>query len=150
MISNNYANRTIDLLIFQGVNPEKDVQVGLTLDDYICTGVQKAAQTFAILFLTEKGTVLEDPDKGTEFLSKVRTGYVRDPLSLSSEFKFAVLEILQYESAVDRTAPDDEKIVNAELLDYDMSFDTLKITVKVTTAAGDSRTIFIPVNTVIK
>jgi hypothetical protein len=149
----NYSGRTVDYLIFQGVEPSGEVKVDMALGDSgsVCTGVQKAAQTFTLLFLTDKGSVLDEPLRGTNFLKSLRNGTVRDEATFEAQFRFAVMDALNYD-AKHRSAdtPDDERLEAAELLSYDLQPGSVTMYVSVTTVAGDSRTIIMPVETPIK
>lgn len=132
---------TYDLLIMQKVS-ENTGQVNLEFGSpaYVCTGVQKALQTFLILLLTDRGSVASDPQRGTTLLQAVNAGFVRDENLLRAQFLFAVLDIREYVQLNLQNAPADEKFASAELLSWLTTGDTLIMKVRVFTEAGDSVT----------
>jgi hypothetical protein len=141
---------TYDILIFQGVKAIGEQQVDLSLGNpgYFATGIQKAAQSFAKLFLTELGSMPNDPTAGTSFLSDLRSGTIRDELTLQASYQSAVVDVLNYMSEnEDLDLPDDEALEEANLLSWDMRPGFLSITVQIVTAAGESRTYVVPVET---
>lgn len=149
----NYAGRSVDLLIFQGVQPvgEARINLGLGAAGSICTGVQKAVQTFVLLFLTDKGSVAGEEARGTDFLQGLRTGFIHDDASLESAFRFAVMDVLNYDSENrPEETPDDEALEDVELVSYDLQPGYLNLTCRVVTLAGESREVIIPIPTVIK
>ena len=75
------------------------------------TGPLKATQKFATLFLTELGSVPEDPDQGTSFIAELRFGGVRSEFDLLSAFTQAVAEAMNYfdQRQADEDLPDDEQ-----------------------------------------
>lgn len=141
----NYAGRDVDLLIFQGLSTQKETRVEMALGNEVCSGIQKVAQTFAILFLTDKGSQPWDPTRGTNFMSSLRNNRIRDDNMLQAQFQFALLDIFDYlEGRTNDDTPDDEVLTGAELLSWDLRPTSLSIRVKLTTLAGTSRTYVIP------
>lgn len=114
------------------------------------TGVLKATQKFAMLFLTEQGSIPEDLDRGTSFIAELRFGGVRSEFDLLSAFTQAVAEAMNYldRRQADEDIPDDETIVDAQLVDYTLEAPNVFLFITVVTAAGDSRVIQVPVDTV--
>ena len=153
--STNYAGRSLDLLIFQGFDPRTATQVELAISDdegdgYVCAGIQKVAQEFTILFLTDIGSNPWDIYRGTGFMPNLRQGFIQDETSLQTHYEFAVLDIFDYlEKKVLETTPDDEILASAELVSFDLRPGFISLQVKVTSLAGDSRVFIIPVQTVI-
>ena len=152
-VTTNYSGRDVDLLIFQGMNPLGESKAALSLADEdgegsICTGIQKAAQTFAILFLTDIGSNPWDASRGTSFMPSLRAGYIQDESSVQTQYEFAMLDIFDYlEGKILDTTPDDEILESATLLAFDIRPGFLSLQVKITTVAGDSRVYVIPVKT---
>lgn len=118
----------------------------------ICTGIQKLSQRVAIEFLTEKGSMPYLPDRGTEFMTKLRQGRLRTELDVTLEFNFAIIDIAQNlitEEATytDIPMPDDERFASAELTSIAILADFLQLTMLVTSVAGDSREVIMPIST---
>jgi len=141
---------TYDLFIFYGAGLSGDRRIVTTLGNpgYQCTGIQKIAQTFTKIFMTDKGSVNGDPAMGTDFMRALRTGGIRDEVSLQGSFQSAVIDVLNYVSQFeDNATPDDERLVQATLVNWDLQRDRLSIKVALTSAAGTTRVYAIPINT---
>ena len=152
-VTSNYSGRTTDLFIFQGaaLGGDRPIYLGFggTTGGQVTTGIQKLSQTFAILLLTERGSVPDNPDWGTNLLAAVRTGGVRNEtdvkaiVSLAIEQSRSLLGVL----AEQQTLPDDETFKTATLQSFriDEEKSTLTLYIKVTSAAGETRDIVLPV-----
>ena len=147
-----YTGRTVDLLIFQGVKASGDQEITLGWDGggQVCTGVQKVAQQWATLFLTDRGTVLGKSNRGTDFLRAVRTGRIQVDEDIPAQFSTAAerVRITMELDADGEELEDDEILDEAELLEYsiDRVAALLYLKVRITTRAGEARPIIIPVS----
>lgn len=154
MASTDYTGRTVDLFIFQGVEEYGNhlINTSWGTAGELCTGVQKIAQSWAILFLTDQGTVLNEPTRGSSFLSAVRTGRIQVDEDIPAEFAIAAAQVqrtMDLDVANSDTALEDDEILDrAELLDYDLERNTslLRLRVRLHSLAGDSREIFLPIS----
>lgn len=152
-ISTNYDNRLVDLLIFQNVDPlrKKEVYLGLGDEGYVCTGIQKVAQTFLVNFLTDRGSNPWDLLKGTDFLPNLRAGLIIDDNTLQAEFQIALLESTEYiRRNTPADTPDDEQFRTADLMSWDISNGKLTMYIKVESVAGESRDYIVPVTVAIR
>ena len=141
---------TYDILIFQGVTPRGEDQVSLLLGNpgFFTTGIQKVSQSFIKLFLTDIGSVANDPAAGTSFMAALRKNQIRDETTLQSYFQAAVVDVINYMSEEESGAvPDDETLANATLVEWDLRPGFLSIKVEITTEAGESRIYVVPVET---
>jgi hypothetical protein len=154
VVSTDYTGRTVDLLIFQGVeasgNQPIDLSFGLEEGGYVCTGVQKVAQTWLILFMTDRGSVLNKPLRGSSFFPAIRRGRIRVEEDISAEFSLAAEQVRQtmdLDATADGTLPDDERLDEANLLEYslDREASVIRLKVRILTIAGDSRDVILPV-----
>ncbi len=151
----DYTGRSVDLFIMQGAKPEGErlITTGLGGDTggMITTGIQKAAQTFLILFLTEKGSRQHDLDFGTRFIETIRSSNMDDG-QLQIAFRDAAEDILDQQILyLASDALDDEVLTEIELLSISSpSLDQVKLIVKLTTASGDTRDVIVPVTLAIK
>ena len=111
-------------------------------------GVIKAAQKFAMVFLTEQGSMPDDPERGTTFLTDLRFGVVRTEFDVVSSFTNAVAQALDYfaEIQADAELPDDERIVDARLNTFELDAPRIIVNIVVTTAAGDSAEVVAPID----
>jgi len=156
MASTDYTGRTVDLLIFQGVEEFGDQLTELAWGEagQLCTGVQKVAQTWTILFLTDQGTVLNEPTRGSTFVLAVRAGRIQLDEDIPAEFALAAAQVARTMAAdaVGQNLEDDETLLRAELLEYriDRLASRLYLRVRIWTVAEESRTVFLPISVSVK
>jgi hypothetical protein len=153
VVSTNYTGRLIDQLIFSGAKAGGVQPIELSWQGdaggLICTGVQKVAQTWLILFLTEEGSVLGDVNRGTQFLTYLRQGRIQTGSDVESYFAIASDKVKRTMDidAEGRGLPDDERLDDAFLRDFEISqaLSRLYLKVYIRTIAGEGREIFVPV-----
>lgn len=148
----DYTGRSVDQLIFQGVAAAGDQPVDTGWGDAgeMCTGVQKVAQTWTSLFLTDLGSIPHDLTRGSSFLPAIRMGRIQVDEDVEAEFNLAadrVSRTMDQDAADVGNLPDDERLDEAILTYFsiDQVAATLYLTVNIRTIAGDDRTIFLPV-----
>lgn len=152
----DYAGRTVDLLLLKTVLdvPVMNKRVGIDVSNVsgepmIVTGVEKLVQRFAVAFINAMGSTKFRPNHGTNIVPQVSKGLVYDMSSLEVEAAEANLlaKTQTIEGDADEETPDDEKLVDSEVTDLEFSRAEarIKISVRLTTAAGDSYTYIIPV-----
>jgi hypothetical protein len=146
----------VDLNIFQGIEPVGDQQVVLGFGEAgeVVTGIAKLCQVFAKLFLTIPGTMQYHPELGTEFVSAMRIGRIQDEADVRSEFSLAAeaVRLTLNLDAETSNPPDDERLESAVLVRVNIDKAASKITlfVRVTSVAGESRVVFLPVPVAIR
>jgi prolyl-tRNA synthetase len=110
----DYVGRTNDLCIFDNVNLGGS-EIRLDLINSMCTGVQKLAQKIISLLLTAKGSVIGDPNRGTDFLSDLYSGRLQTATDVGVSFGAAVLDITnQINVVATDSTPNDEIIESPE------------------------------------
>lgn len=151
-VSVDYTGRTVDQLIFQGVEAagKRLVELGWGTAGEMCTGVQKVAQTWANLFMTDLGSIPHDPSRGSSFMPAVRMGRIQVDDDVEAEFNLAEAKVrrtMDQDAADVGNLPDDERLDEVILLDFDIdrTIPRLYLHVNIRTIAGDDRTIFLPV-----
>lgn len=151
-VSTNYSGRSIDLFIAQGAEPVGDHKITYGFGDVggeVTTGIQKLAQTWAILFLTELGSIPYHPELGTGFLQAIRFSRIKDTVDVQTQFAMASQAVTsQLNLVADQTIqPDDERLQSAVLtnVDLDKSAGLLTITVTLTSQAAGSTVVILPV-----
>jgi hypothetical protein len=152
-VTTDYSNRSVDLFIFQGAKPTGDqfIRPGFGPDSgQVTTGIQKLVQKWTILFFTETGSMEYQPDLGTRFLTVASQGGLRDVMGVKSEFRLAaktVQNTLTPLEEADPNMPADEKLGSAELtaVSLDKTAGKLNMTVTITSQAGTSHDIILPV-----
>jgi hypothetical protein len=153
MALQDYANRKYDYLAFRGVAAEGDAKLGLALysedtSGQIATGIQKLAQRWALEFLTEKGSMPGNPERGADFMTLVRQGRLRTQVDVISAFNTANLFItrnLRNEEYADM--PDDERFTTAEILSVAILPGYVNLRVMIASRAGDERAVILPIST---
>lgn len=152
----DYVGRTIDVMAFSGARASGEAEMtpqlfgGRSGSGFVCTGTQKLAQRFLLEFLTIQGSIQFKPLRGSRFLQAIRQGMIQSELDVFSLFAFSLGDIeanlTNEESAAD---PDDERYQNAELEKVIFSPTHLVLYVTVTSRAGASRKIILPVATML-
>jgi len=151
-VSTDYSGRTVDLLIFQNTKPSgmQRITMGFGTAGELTTGVQKVAQTFTTILLTDIGSVHDQPDYGTNLVASVQTGRTRNGSDLTSAFNLAAANVknIMQAAAEANNLPTDEQLSTAVLMDYVLDKDNGKITmtIEITTVAGTGTTIYVPVS----
>jgi hypothetical protein len=170
MALSDYVNRKYDYLALQNTTAvtigRRDKKLGLELfnsktSGAITTGIQKLAQRWLLEFLTEVGSIPGLPNRGTNFMRAARTGQFRVPINVQAQFAAAnILVNRNLKAEETENTPDDERFADAELLNvailpgFDVSQASgttaafLSLGVKITSQAGDSREVILPIEIV--
>ena len=112
-----------------------------------CYGLQKLCQRFTMLLLTERGSMKFMPERGCNFVNLVRNAqnesYVR------SAFTLACVDLRKQlvEEETD-SMKDSERFRSAELKDVSFWFDTISMTIRLSSRDGNSSDIILPVYSV--
>jgi hypothetical protein len=150
----DYSGRTVDLLLLKTVLDVPAVNKRVSLDadgdPMVVTGVEKMVQRYAILFINAIGSTKFRPEHGTEVVPNVSAGLVYNMATLETTAAGANLEALRQmtiSDAEEDDTPDDERIVDSEVtnLEFSREKSKIKISVRLTTAAGNSYVYIIPV-----
>ena len=152
----DYAGRTVDLLLLKTVlnvpalNKRVDIDVSnVSGEPMIVSGVEKMVQRYALLFVNAMGSTMFRPDHGTEIVPRVVSGRVYNMSTLESaaaEANFSAKRQMTFADNGEDT-PDDERLVESRIVDLEFSREKakVKISVRLTTAAGNSYVYTIPV-----
>lgn len=157
-VTTDYNNRLVDVELLQSVTTPSAIQrvfvTSVGSEPKIVTGIQKAAQRYAVLLLTSAGDVKFAEDMGGELVVRLVRGTIQNMGYLRHIFSMAnsnALRLLKADDDSDTygSLPDDERIVKAVLTDavMDYSQGTLTLEVRLTTAAGDAFNFVVPINT---
>jgi hypothetical protein len=156
----NYTGRMVDLFIFQGakLKGEQLILPGFDGDSggKVTSGIQKLAQTWAILFLTELGSIQYDPEVGSSFVANFRMGLIRDESDVQTEFILAAAQVADQLALVTQLAtvppPNDEILSSAVLSRFtvDSNTGTLALYVRLTSQAGTTHDILVPISVAIQ
>lgn len=153
----DYTGRQVDIELLQTIlRPANLVEVSVSnvsKTPKMVTGIQKLVQRYAMLLLTNLNQVHFAQDQGGDILRLLLEGYVQDKGQLQYAFAFAnnlVMSMLNDDDLNDTqygTAPDDERIREATLLDssVDKGTATAYFRIQITSQAGDDFTFVIPV-----
>jgi hypothetical protein len=150
-VSTDYSNRTVDMFIFYGAAPTGDQLISPGFGEGSgkqTTGIQKLMQRWAILFLTEQGTMEYHLDLGTRFLTLASQGGLRDLETVRSEFRLGARRVENTLAELETDdMPADERLQSADLASavLDKAAGKLRMTVNITSEAGTDRDIILPV-----
>ena len=151
----DYAGRTVDYLAFDDAKASGDALLSQQLvkagqSGAVITGIEKLVQRILLELLTEKGSLEYTPSRGTFFMTQLRLGTVRTSQALFGSFSAATLDIRNNLTAEESASdPKDERYGNLELLNASLLGDTATLSVRVTSLAGESRTVIYPLRIVI-
>lgn len=153
----DYAGRTVDLLLLKtvldvpAVNQRVQVDVSDGADEpMIVTGIEKLVQRYALLFLNALGSTKFRPNHGTNLIPRASRGMIYSMATLESSAAeanlFASRQIRLADEGDD--IPDDERLVSSEITDlvFVRTAAQVKISIRLTTAAGQSYVYIVPVN----
>lgn len=124
------------------------VELSLATFGSLVTGVQKAAQQWLTLFLTQVGTVKSKPDFGCSFMREISQAPLTSEDSIKEIFANASTEIFRW---LDKTVPtngvteDDEVVATANLLNIVRVGGSLLLNVELITRAGTEAVYKVPV-----
>lgn len=152
----DYSGRTVDLLLLKTilnvpvVNRRVGIDVSNVVDEpMIVTGVEKMVQRYAIAFINALGSTKFRPSHGTNIVPDVAKGLVYSMATLESAAAEANLLAERQLSAADygEDTPDDELLESSEVIGLEFSREKsmVRISVRLTTAAGESYVYIIPV-----
>jgi len=146
----DYVGRTVDFLAFDDAKASGDTLLTQALvqpgqSGALITGIEKLVQRFLLELLTEQGSLDYMLNRGTFFMTALRSGIVRTSQDLFSTFSSAEVDVrnnLRQEE--DITDPADERYGSAKLLAASLFGDTATLSIQVNSVAGESRTVIYP------
>jgi len=147
----DYSGRLFDLLAFRGAVPVGQTLLDQTLfgtdaSGEVCTGVQMLAQRWLLKFLTISGSMTYLPDEGTDFIGQVRRGELVTESDIEGAFNIAAVEVRTALLNEETDAMnDEERMDSAELLQITLADDSFSLTVEITSLAGTSRKVILPI-----
>ena len=152
--TSNYSNRTVDMLLLQFVSePAADILVHPDVSNVprIVTGIEKLVQRYALLFLTQVGTVKNSDTEGTDFLSLLGSGNIYDDNTLKAESSAANDAVSRQIKTEDKylDTPDDEALEHSEITDTELNraTSTVHVTASITSVAGETYVYTMPLTT---
>lgn len=147
----SYSNRTVDLLLLQLVpTPVADQKVTTSVANtpHITTGIEKLVQRYALLFLTELGSIQNRPLEGTEILTIMGQGRIYDESTLRSAAAAANKQVIRQIKGADQLDPPvaDEALDTAEVTNLSLDRNTASVTIviNITSVAGETYTYVSP------
>lgn len=145
-VSQNYSGKRVDLSIFPDLkSPSTPVDAKFGSNPKAIAGPMASAQNFVRLLLTPKGYYKSDPSIGSDFYAGLSGRTVRYSSDLLHLFLIESNNVLDYMALVGQTLPDDERIKTADLIDANITGTTIDMVIEITTAAGETLTILLPV-----
>lgn len=144
-VSKDYTNKNIDLCIIDTSDNTglETVDVGILNSGSVIAGPYKIAQKFLKYLLTELGSVLAEPQYGTEFITQLMSGQIQTEAELKLRFYKEVDFIITYISKSNPNATADETLLNANLENFSIVGDSAIMRIQFT--FEDQSTILAPV-----
>ncbi len=153
--ANDYIGRQVDLLVLHPrdinvTDMPQEVALALALPatgGTITAGLQKLAQRVFLELLQDAGSEPYFPERGTGYLTELRSGAVRTPAGLLSAFtraaQRAARNLVNEELETD---PADERLAQIQSQNVLFSGDYAGVTFTVTSQAGASAVYLLPAN----
>ena len=148
----DYSGRTSDILLLRTVkSPGGDQIVSVNAAEeqpHIVSGIEKMVQRYMVFLLSQAGTCALEPDKGTDLLGDVTSGKIYNIETLRSSVarakSYADKAMLESIEDGDR---EDESFKSSEIVDLSIDSPRMSvvISIKLTSAAGESYTYITPV-----
>jgi hypothetical protein len=135
--STDYSNRTKDLHIFQGVNPNKLANISPSIGriSNYCSGIQKLIQRYAIALLTEITSQPNYLTFGTNLISRLTNSSSRinkaDVYPIFNAANSKVITLFKTYQQSTPGLPKDEQLATAQLLDIKVVGDTISLSVQI-------------------
>lgn len=142
-----YAGRTFDISVLHGAAEQGESGLDISLlhkGGAVCTGIQKLIQRFFLLMVTPAGSMTFAPGRGSDFLKSVSRA--RSESAVQIAFQFALTDVrAQLKAEETEEVPDDERFRDAVLLDAVFFGDSLSLSIALTSQAGITEEIILPV-----
>lgn len=152
----DFSGRQVDIELLQSVSRpviiERVTLSSVTQPAKIVAGVQKVVQRYANMLLSVLGDTHFDKAKGTELMRQILGGRIQSKGTLIGSFALSNIDVMQQLrlddalTAVYGEQPDDERIVDARLLDANVDYNTqtIYLRVMISTLAGDKIVFTVP------
>ena len=149
-MASNYMGRSVDLVAWHGVKPKGWATLSQKLfnkdgKSEACTGIQRAVQRWIDTFLTPIGSVMFNRAKGTSFMLDVYTMCTEN--DVTDLFYLCNSDALEQIRNNSDGLKDDEKVKTVSLDNIELFLGNLSIYVTLTTMAGESTQIILPIDT---
>lgn len=133
-ISQNYSGKLIDFCILDTSNEPglKAVNVGLLGPGSVIAGPYKIVQKFFKYLFTDLGSVVAEPNYGTNFARLLMSGQIHNSAELQLRYYAEVKNIRNYLLTVAPNATADEILVSAELENFEVNQDTATFRIRFT------------------
>lgn len=149
-ITKIYTGKLVDLNIIANADYRKAINCEFDLSsEEIVTGIYKVIQQFVTLLLSAPTALY--PNCGSKFMQGMLDGSIVTQIDASSSFRSSVNDIIVLlTDTYTSTTKDDEKLEDVTLTSLDISGGKLTIYATLSTVAGTSADIVLPVKAVIK
>ena len=144
--SQNYQRRRVDLSIFGDLRVSGlPATSGFGVVSRAIAGPSKAAQNYLLALFTPLGSNGARPGYGSNFMPRVRAGFVRYPGDLSALFAIENLRVQNYLGTLPASKFADEQIASVTLDAYSVEPTGIKMRLLLTVASGDTLPFLLPV-----
>jgi hypothetical protein len=147
----DYQNRIVDVVYLQGAEESgiqrlRQVFFAPGNGGQVHAGVEKLAHRYLLEFMTEFGSLPYQPEVGTTFITEVKAGLILSEFDLQASFSINSGRAIANMRREDTGNEDlDEQIETAELISYFLEGDLIELRVKITSLAGRSREVLLPI-----
>lgn len=146
----DYIGRTVDIALISGDLSRYTPQTLSIKDGLAITGMRKLAQRFITRLLTTKGSVVFDPDFGSDFSTLLRSGQLRTDYDVRAIFSASVADIeTQLKNEETDATPLDEQFRSVELISVTIGSAKISILVEIISQAGDDYQIIVPIKGIV-
>jgi hypothetical protein len=143
----NYFNRKLDIALFGETISGVPINMGTRPTSLVITGKLKASQNYLRVLLSNLGERKENELMGSTLIKNIKSGNV----SFSSEVEqiFLIENVLVLKWIKERYTddiPDDERIDNVKLLNFDIQpGGQVILNLSLTTVAGETSAVHLPI-----
>ena len=146
-ITKNYFNRKIDIALFGETESGVPVSMGTRPVSLVITGKLKASQNYLRVMLSNLGERKEDINFGSTLIKNFRSNNIAFSSEIEQIFLIENVLVLKWiQERYNGDTPEDERIDNVKLLNYDIqSGGRVILNLELTTVAGESALFHLPV-----
>ena len=144
--SKNYTGRKVDLSIYPSVSTNNVPVIASAPYSRAIAGPSKVAQNFVRILLTPLGKYRSAPLLGSNFMLKIRSGFVKHDIDLLHLFAGESLGVVEFMNDNEPSStPDDERILSVVMTKYATPRGDFSMTIELTTRGGNTTQFLLPV-----
>lgn len=139
--------RDVDAYVLGGVT-RGQLPLTLSRDAHMAYGPALAVQKFLVNMLTTLGSIVTQPERGTDFMRQLVSGELRNETEVTMAFAAAATDTIRYLAGLRTDATDlDEEPLSVEVQAVNVLYDAVEIAATLTTASGRTIDFALPFGT---